>query len=60
MPVVRRCPRCGSWHAVTTTCPPRAADLSAWVAGTKLQQNRADLAEASEITRWRLRDRTDR
>jgi hypothetical protein len=29
-------------------------DLTAWVAGTRLQQREADLAEASQIARWRL------
>jgi hypothetical protein len=53
VPVTRRCPRCSEWHAVLRPCPPRAIDLTVWVAGTLRDQREADGAEARAITRFR-------
>jgi hypothetical protein len=56
MPVSRRCPRCGAWHAVLRQCPPKVLDLTAWVAGTLHQQREADGHEARAIARFLATD----
>jgi hypothetical protein len=50
VPVSRCCPRCGAWHAVLRPCPPRGLDLTAWVAGTLVEQREADENEARAIS----------